>query len=99
MNLIDIFAVYQGDDDRSCGEPAFFYTNETVAEKKSIGTGWYGGKARVEKRQAVLINKKHYLIDNIGVIDLDGKDQFNKNELIKSAKKKLTKEELEALGL
>ncbi len=97
--IIDIWAVHEGDDDRSSGYPAFFYTNHAEAVAKAKGSGWYGGDAPLKKRHAIFVEGKYYLLDEIGEIDLDQKAGIHRKKLRQQAKAKLTQAELEALGI
>ena len=99
MNLIDVWVVYEGGDDRHCGSPKYFYTSEKVAINKAHKQGWWGSDAEVKKRQAILIDGKYFLIDIRGEIDLNQEKEKTKAELREQAKAKLTSEEWEALGL
>ena len=100
--LIDVYCVHQGDDDRSPGYPAFFYSNESQAKAKAKGIGWYGGDAPVRKRRGICFDgDKVYLLDadHSRPIDLDDKRKQARQEIRKAALTKLTPEERKALRL
>ncbi len=93
-----IYAVNQGDDDRHCGYPAWFFTTRAAADDCAIDRGWYGGKAPVGEHTALIANGEAYLLASPKPIKLD----VHPDDII--AKKravlaKLTKEEQELLGL
>lgn len=99
VDIIDVWCVHRGDDDRSSGHPAYFFTSEEAATKARKGTGWYGGDAPISKRKAIRVNDDCYLLDEIGEIDLDGAKEVHKRKTREKALSKLTEEERELLGL
>ena len=98
MNIITLYAVHQGDDDRSWGHPTWWFDNKTKADNIAKGRGWYGGDAPVSQHAAIKIEDDQYLIlQNVEPIRLGGPDD---EKLIRAkALKKLTKLEKEILGL
>lgn len=101
--IIDVWAVYQGDDDRSIGTPTYFFSKRLEAEQFAQDKGWYGGKAPIKKRHAVSDSGKYYLIDEIvnesGVIDIDQCQEKYDATIRAEALSKLTAEEKRVLGV
>lgn len=52
-NLFQLYAVHEGGDERSSGEPKWFFTDRTNAELVSYGRGWFGGNAVVSYMWAI----------------------------------------------
>ena len=99
IRIIDVWAVHQGDDDRQSGYPEFFFSTKEAANQKAKGIGWCGGPATVVKRQALTLDGRYFLLDDIGEIDLDGAKIVHNEKIRKQALKKLSAEERNVLGL
>lgn len=98
MKVQKVWAVHQGDDDRSFGHPAWFFTFEADARNAAKGRGWYGGIAPVTERYIVTSGKKSYLLAKETPVVLN---EIPESVLEKRKKIlcKLTPEEREVLGL
>ncbi len=107
FEIIDVWAVHQGDTDMTVGYPAWYFTEEYKAKEVAFKRGWYCGNAPISKHKAIIVHDVYdfplantfiYLLSSDSQLKLDeGPDDI----LAKKAKAlaKLTKEDRELLGL
>ena len=98
-DIIKIYAVHQGDDDRSSGRPQWYFVSRLDAEIVADGRGWYGGDAPISTRSAITAKDgKLYLLADEKPINLNiGPDDLKERK--ERALKKLTPGERKMLGL
>lgn len=66
-----VYAVHQGDDDRSFGKAKWFFSNREDAERVAYKRGWYGGNAPITERWAISVSDDvlgftdTYLLDSV----------------------------------
>ena len=85
----EVYAVHQGDDDRSIGYPEWFFCDKKDAEMIADGRGWYGGNAPVSTHKAIkaedgnyyLLAKEEPIQLNVGPDDLEERRQKALNKL------------------
>ena len=70
-SVFSIWAVNQGDDDRSSGHPEWIFTDEVKANAVARGRGWYGGDAPVSSHLGVIVDGKCYLLRKSGPVSLN----------------------------
>lgn len=94
-----LYAVHQGDDDRSSGYPRWYFDNAMEATKVAIGRGWWGGNAPVSEKKCLVIDgiTAYLLASDVPISINEGPD----DELTKKQKilAKLTEEEKKILGV
>lgn len=96
--IITVYAVHQGDDDRSFGHPAWYFTDNSRATNVAKGRGWYGGNAPVTDKKVLKIGDTAYLLDRDTPIRLDvGPEDYDAER--KNALAKLTDYEKKLLGI
>lgn len=96
--VINVWAVNQGDDDRSCGRPVWFFDSAAKAEEVAAGRGWFGGNAPVGEHKAILFGNQIYLLAKTEPIELNLGPQ-DQAERRKKAIEKLTPAERKLLGI
>lgn len=102
---LKVWAVHQGDDDRSCGSPRWWFSDQTEANNFAKKRGWFGGDAPVSEHCAMVVpgsvtesgRDEYYLTK--AKVDLDGVEEKIQNELKENALAKLSDEEKRVLGL
>lgn len=96
--IIDVWAVYQGDDDRLSGYPTWWFDNESDAQCIAKGRGWWGGNAPVKKHPVILVGDKAYLLAHSEPLELNvgPEEQAAEKE---AALSKLSDREKRLLGL
>lgn len=103
VNVFEVWAVHQGDDDRSIGRPEWFFTTQKAALEHAQKRGWYGGPAPVTKRLAydLGVGGKILILDvNFPEPVIIGYSEAVENQKRRNkALAKLTTEDREALGL
>ncbi len=62
MDIVTLYAVHQGDDDRHWGHPAWYFRTSSEAEHAAKGQGWYGGTAPTSEVRAIKLEDDQYLI-------------------------------------
>lgn len=105
VKTLKIWAVHSGDDDRSCGSPRWWFSNEEEAKFFAKKRGWYGGDAPVSEHLAMCVpgsvtesgRDEYYL--RSAKVDLDGVEEKIQTELKENALAKLSDEEKKVLGL
>lgn len=97
--LVTLYTVYQGDDDRRTGYVAWYFANEYEAKDTAKGRGWYGGNAPTGTCRAVKLDNedKYLILDTETKVVLGGPEVVEKQ--IKAALAKLTETEKTLLGL
>lgn len=98
MEILKIYAVNQGDNDRHSGTPRWFFEDKQIAVNCSIGRGWYGGNAPIGEHSALIIDGNAYLLARPEPVALNvtpEDEQAKKN----AARAKLTEEERKLLGI
>ena len=110
--IIKVYAVHQGDDDRSSGYPVWFFDDFSKAKTVAAKRGWYGGEAPITERYAICVSQQdswfteqirvecneYYLLDNTDPIKLnEGPDDILRKK--QAALAKLTPEDRKVLGL
>lgn len=99
VEFLTVFAVHEGDTDRSNGIPKWFFTTKEAADFNAQGAGFFGGKATISVRKAVNINGNTYILDNDGnsvQLDVSKKEV---EEIKKAALGKLSEYEKKLLGI
>ncbi len=96
--IVEVYAVHQGDDDRHRGHPAWFFTTRWQAEDVAKGRGYFGGDAPVSIQNAVRIGDKYFLLkmDLPLEMDIGPEDQ---STIRRNALAKLTETEKRLLNL
>lgn len=101
--IIRVYVVYIGGDDRYIGLPKLFFTNEQDALICAKGKGYYESDAVVRPRKAIRVGlgiRKYYLLDGEAEAPIELGTGLTKEEKIKiGALKKLSAEERKVLGL
>lgn len=98
--IFPVWTVHRNNDERYNGPVTDVCSTEKHALAVASGSGWYGGNAPVLKRWAVEVDSNIYLLaDGPYPIDLDGTMKAQREALKETALKKLSPEEIEALGL
>lgn len=99
--LIPVKIVWQLDTDgrRQNRVAVFTHKNLSAAIAAAAGKGSWGGESEISDGQAVEVDGKFYLLENIPPVDLDGQAGKLKERLKQQAMAKLSPAELDALGL
>jgi len=99
--LIPVKVVWQLDIDgrRQSRVGVFTHKNLSAAIAAASNKGAWGGEGEIADGQAVEVDGKFYLLENIPPVDLDGQASALKEKLKQQALAKLTLQEREALGL
>lgn len=99
IDLLCVYAVHQGDDDRYSGKPAWYFDSKADAEMIASGRGWYGGKAPISNHKAILgADGNYYLLAKEQPIKLNvGPEDLAEQK--EKALKKLTPAERRLLGI
>jgi hypothetical protein len=98
QNIQTIFAVHQGDDDRHAGEPCWFFESKAAAIQCAERRGWYGGNAPISEHAAIIVDGNAYLLKRREPIKLNESPEDHLAK-VAAVRAKLTKEELELLGI
>jgi hypothetical protein len=63
-----VWTVNQGDDDRHCGYPKWYFPTYAQAQEVAKGRGWYGGDAPIGEGWAITIelDNETYLLQHEG---------------------------------
>lgn len=98
LEIKEIYAVNQGDNEFNCGQPRWFFDSKTDAELCAVGRGWFGGVAPVRKHSAIVVDGNTYLlarVDPLNINESPEDEQAKKN----AARAKLTEAERKLLGI
>ena len=98
VEIKEIYAVNQGDNEFNCGQPRWFFDAKTDAELCAVGRGWFGGVAPVRHHPAIVVDGKMYLLARVEPVNLNESpedEQAKKN----AARAKLTEAERKLLGV
>lgn len=96
LEKLTAFAVNSSDDEWKSSIKGY-YRQRSVAEVKAVGSGWYGSNGQVVPVDVYTDGKILYRVEIIGMFT-DEAAGFH-NNLVNSIKSKLTKAELELLGI
>ena len=100
IEIKPVWAIHCNDGERNIGPPTNYYSTKELADQKSIGSGWYGGKAYISAHKAIWVNGVVYVLGNSGhPIDLDDTSKTTREYIKRVALDKLSPEEKAALGL
>ncbi len=100
--VIEVWAVHQGDDDRSSGHPEWFFTTKEEAKRHAAKRGWYGGEAPYRKRHAYDLGDGTVFILDDGFPEPVMLGYSEESELLKKRNKilaRLSAEERAILGV
>jgi len=98
LKLVKAYTVYSSDDERHSSNKGV-YQDYNIASTKAVGSGWYGSNGEVKDLNDVYEDESGelYTVKHIGKFT-DVAEKF-KEDTLASIKSKLTKEELELLGV
>lgn len=97
LKKVSAYAVYSSDDERS-GSIKGYYKDYNAASVKAKGSGWYGSDGEVKTVNVWMDEEgKIYDVKPLGKYTDDAEKY--RQETMESIKSKLTKEELELLGV
>ena len=96
LEKITLFDVWASTSDRGSAKRVGLRATKEGAELAAKGSGWWGTDGTVHKEQFYTDGKDIYTVEKVGKLPDAGKE---KAEVLNSIKSKLTKSELEALGL
>ena len=98
VEVAEVWAVHQGDDDRYSGKPEWWFRDEQLARDTATGRGWYGGDAPVSKHVAIILHDTElYLLKSSEPVSFGGPE--DDDERREKALGKLTESEKKLLGL
>lgn len=98
VNIKKVYAVNQGDDDRSSGSPCWFFEDYAAAKNTAFKRGWYGGDAPISEHNVLVVDGEAYLLARVEPVKLNESpdDILAKKQAVMA---KLTDEELKLLGI
>lgn len=98
LKQVKAFTIYSSDSERSASEKGL-YKDYGVASIRAKGHGWCGADGEVKEKKDIYQDESGelYRVHKVGNF-IDVEEEY-KEKIIQSIKAKLTKEELEMLGL
>ena len=98
LKKVKAYTVYSSDSEIQSSEKGI-YADYDIASKKSTKSGWYGSNGEVREKDNIYEdeNGELYSVKYIG--KFTDVEQKHKDKAMASIKNKLTKEELELLGI
>ena len=105
VNIIDVWGAYTTTNEyEALGECLGWFSIKRDAELAASKRGWYGGDGHVKHAKAISVtygpgNQYVYVLEDPHPIDLDGTRAKVRETIKVKALQKLTKEEIDALGL